>query len=77
MGWRLGQAYPRDLRDRVLAAVDEGRAVREVAPLFKVSIAYIYKALGRRRATGVVTAHPRGGTTPLRRAGHDFNGFNH
>ena len=46
MGWRLGQAYSRDLRDRVLAAVDEGRAVREVAPLFKVSIAYILQSAG-------------------------------
>ena len=39
MGWRSGRVYSQDLRDRVLAAADEGRAVREVAPLFKVSIA--------------------------------------
>lgn len=71
MGWRLGQAYSQDLRDRVLAAVDEGRAVREVAPLFRVSIAYIYKALGRRRATGDVAVRPRGGATPVRLAGHE------
>ena len=45
--------------------------MREVAPLFKVSIAYIYKALGRRRATGIVTAHSRGGTTPVRLAGSE------
>ena len=71
MGWRSGQPYSQDLRDRVLTASDEGRAVREVAPLFKVSIAYIYKALGRRGATGIVTADPRGGTTPVRLAGHE------
>ena len=71
MGWRSGQAYSQDLWDRVLAAADEGQAVREVAPLFKVSIAYIYKVLGRRRATGIVTAHSRGGTTPVRLAGSE------
>ena len=42
-----------------------------MAPLFKVSIAYIYKALGRRGATGIVTADPRGGTTPVRLAGQE------
>ena len=71
MGWWSGQAYSQDLRNRVLATVDEGRVVREVAPLFKVSIAYIYKALGQRRATGIVTAHSRGGTTPVRLAGYE------
>jgi hypothetical protein len=52
MTWRTGQAYSQDLRDRVLAAVDGGLRMREVAPLFRVSIAYIYKALERRAATG-------------------------
>ena len=52
MGWRQGQAYSQDLRDRVLAAVDGGMPVRRVAPLFGVSLAYIYKALIRRRLTG-------------------------
>jgi hypothetical protein len=40
------------LRDRVLAAVDGGIAARQAAATFKVSIAYIYKALIRRRLTG-------------------------
>ena len=31
MGWRSGQAYSQDLREHVLAAVDAGTAVREVA----------------------------------------------
>lgn len=52
MGWRSGQSYSQDLRDRVIAAVDGGMPVRQAAPLFKVSIAYIYKALIRRRLTG-------------------------
>lgn len=52
MGWRSGQSYSQDLRDRILAAVDGGMPVRQAAVAFSVSIAYIYKALIRRRATG-------------------------
>ena len=52
MTWRRGQNYSQDLRDRVLAAVDAGMAVRQAAPLFRVSISFIYKALIRRRRTG-------------------------
>jgi transposase len=52
MGWRSGQSYSQDLRDRVIGAVDGGMAVRQAAATFGVSIAYIYKALIRRRLTG-------------------------
>jgi transposase len=56
MAWRQGQSYSDDLRTRVLAAVDAGMAVRAAAPLFQVSISYIYKALIRRRTTGEASA---------------------
>jgi transposase len=56
MHWRQGQAHSQDLRDRVMAAVDEGKAVETVAEFFKVDRSYIYKALARRRDTGEVTA---------------------
>ena len=52
MAWKRGQAYSQDLRDRVMAAVDAGVAVRQVARTFQVSVSYIYKALIRRRETG-------------------------
>jgi transposase len=61
MGWRSGQAYSQDLRDRVLAAVDGGMRVREAGSLFRVSVSYIYKALERRAATGQTTPSARGG----------------
>lgn len=64
MGWRSGQSYSQDLRDRVLAAVDGGMAVRQAAPLFKVSIAYIYKALIRRRLTGEIGVKATRGHRP-------------
>ena len=53
MGWRQGQSYSEDLRARVLATVDGGMAARATAKLFRVSVSYIYKALTRRRCTGV------------------------
>lgn len=72
MGWRSGQAYSQDLRERVLAAVDGGLRVREAAPLFRVSVSYIYKALERRTATGATTPSARGGAQrKLVLAGHE------
>ena len=56
MSWRRGQAYAQHLRDRVLAAVDRGMGAHEAAPLFQVSVSWIYKALARRRDTGESTA---------------------
>jgi transposase len=63
MWWR-GRSYAQDLRSRVLAAVDGGMAVRRAAPLFRVSVSYIYKALIRRRATGDSGANPNRGHRP-------------
>lgn len=64
MGWRSGQSYSRDLRERVLGAVDGGMAVRQTAATFKVSTAYIYKALIRRRLTGDAGINPNRGRPP-------------
>lgn len=59
MTWRSGQAYSQDLRERILSAVDAGMAVRAAAPLFRVSVSYIYKAMIRRRVTGETMARPQ------------------
>ena len=67
----MGVAYSQDLRDRVMAAVDGGLGVYSAAPLFRVSVSYIYKALGRRRATGDVTAHKSGGGPKPKLAAYD------
>jgi transposase len=40
----------------VIAAMDGGAEAYTLAPLFRVSVSYIYKVLGRRRATGETTA---------------------
>jgi transposase len=70
MGWIQGQAYSQDLRERVLAAVDRGGRVYEIAPLFGVSVSYIYKALARRDRDGIATALPRAGRPGRKLDGH-------
>src|SRR5262245_30309159 len=52
----MGKPYSQDLRERVLGAIDDGGDAYEIAPLFNVSVSYIYKVLGRRRTTGETTA---------------------
>ena len=69
MGWRSGQSYSQDLRDRVLGGVDGGMAVRKAAATFGVSIAYIYKALIRRRLTGNAGINPNRGHHPRKLSG--------
>ncbi len=71
LGKLMGVAYSQDLRDRVLAAVDGGLRVYSAAPMFRVSVSYIYKALGRRRASGDVTAHKSGGGPKPKLAAYD------
>jgi transposase len=70
MGWISGRAYSDDLRERVLAAVDRGGRVYEIAPLFGVSVSYIYKALARRQRDGIATALPRAGRPGRKLDGH-------
>ena len=48
----MGSPYSQDLRERVISVVDGGMGAYQAAPLLRVSVSYIYKALGRRRATG-------------------------
>ncbi len=57
-------AYSKDLRLRVLAAVDRGTAYGEVSRLFGVSLATIGRYVRRRRETGEVAARPSPGRTP-------------
>ena len=72
MVWRSGRSYSEDLRERVLAAVDGGMGAYVVAALFRVSVSYVYKALGRRRLTGEAGLRPRLGRPGQKLAGlHD------
>jgi transposase len=61
MLWQRGKAYSQDLRERVLAAADDGLRVGQIAALLRVSISYVSKVLSRRRRTGQTTALPQRG----------------
>jgi transposase len=60
--------YSKDLRIRVLAAVDGGTPRQEVAKTFSVSMPSIKRWLKRRRETGDVQVKPIPGRTPLKGA---------
>jgi transposase len=61
MDHQRGKAYSQDLRDRVFAVSDGGSRVGEVATALYVSVAYVSKALTRRRTTGETTARRQHG----------------
>lgn len=55
-------AYSMDLRERVVAAVDQNKGTREeIARWFGVSPSWIRRLLQRRRERGSIAALPRGG----------------
>lgn len=56
MLYQPGKPYSQDLRERVIAASDDGERVGEIAELLRVSVSYVSKVLGRRRRTGETTA---------------------
>jgi transposase len=62
------RAYSKDLRLRVLAAVDRGMPRREVAQTFGVSTSTVKRYLRLRRQTGGVEAKPIPGPTATKRA---------
>ena len=67
----MGAPYSQDLRERVISIVDGGMGAYEAAPLLRVSVSYIYKALGRRRETGETTARRSGHGPAPKLAPHD------
>ena len=63
------RAYSMDLRKRVLAMCDKGRATRETARVFDVSESWVRRLKQRRREEGIIGPRASGG----RRHGHfDF-----
>src|SRR5271165_679805 len=58
--------YSSDLRERILAAVDQhDGTIRWIARIFRVSTSFIVRLLQRRRATGTLAPEPhRGGPSP-------------
>jgi len=67
----MGRAYSQDLRERVMAAVDSGTGAYAAASMFRVSVSYIYKVLGRRKRTGETRVRPWAGGPKPKLAAHD------
>ena len=67
----MGRAYSQDLRERVMAAVDSGTGAYAAASIFRVSVSYIYKLLGRRKMTGETSARPWAGGPKPKLAAYD------
>ena len=66
----MARPYSLDLRERVVAAVESGRTVRDVASSFGVSVSSVVKWSQRYRATGSAAALPMGGHRPFALAAH-------
>ena len=57
----MAKPYSKDLRDRVVAAVEGGQSRRQTASLFGVGISTVIRWVRRLRETGSVAAKPMGG----------------
>ena len=66
----MARPYSLDLRERVVAAVESDRRVREVASSFGVSVSSVVRWSQRYRETGSAAAKPMGGRRPFALAAH-------
>lgn len=62
----MGTAYSQDLRDRVMAARDDGLTTVQVARMFRVSSSWVRRVMQRRREHGETAPRPRGGVTVVK-----------
>ncbi len=56
----MGRPHPIELRERVVAFVDEGHGHREAARHFRVSPKFVNELIKLRRETGSLKARPQG-----------------
>jgi transposase len=65
----MARAYSLDLRERVVAAIAAGGSCRQVAEIYRVSVASVVKWSQRFRSTGSAAAKRMGGNRPRSLAG--------
>ena len=56
----MGKSLSLDIRERVVALVDEGLSCHEAARRLRISAASAVRIMQRKKRTGVVTAAPQG-----------------
>lgn len=56
----MGKPHPVELRERVIAFVDEGHCHREAARHFRVSPRFVNELVRLRRETGSIMSRPQG-----------------
>ena len=61
---KASRAYSQDLRERVLNAVHRGMPAYSVAPIFQVSVSYVYNVLRTWRQTGSCGTPRQAGRKP-------------
>ena len=61
---KASRAYSQDLRERVLNAVHRGMPAYSVAPIFQVSVSYVYSVLRTWRQTGSCGTPRQAGRKP-------------
>jgi transposase len=66
----MARPYSLDLSERVVAAVESGRPVREVSSIFGVSVSSVVKWSQRYHRTGSAAALAMGGRRPFALAAH-------
>jgi putative transposase len=67
----MASPYSKDLRVRVIRAVEGGASRRKAAQTFDVSVSFAIKLLRRWRETGEAAAKPMGGTKKYALAEHE------
>jgi transposase len=65
------QTYSRDLRERIVAARQQGESAQEIARLFRVSKRTVERFWKQYLATGAIEPKPRGGYRRSRLEKHD------
>lgn len=58
--FQMGKPHPVELRERVIAFVDEGHCHREAARHFRVSPRFVNELVRLRRETGSIMPRPQG-----------------
>jgi transposase len=67
----MGRPYSQDLRDRVIATVEDGQPITACARLLRVSVSYVSKVMGRKHSTGETAARRLGSGPVPKLAGYE------